>query len=200
VSATGGFGIVALAVDPVTDRIFVSNASDDSVVVINGRTNTVTASVALNGQVPAGLGVNFVTGKVYAALNNNQVAILNESTNAVTYATYGSQTSAVAVDPVLNREYVTDAVFDTPTVGVLGSKGQTLASVPVGLFPQGIDVDFASSLVFVANEADGTITEFTAQGGSVITTIPIAANSIVVNPVQSTVYAVGPTSVTVFAE
>ena len=200
VSTNPGFGIVALAVDPITNRIFVSDDTANAIDVINGKTNTLTSSIALKGQVPAGIAVNFVCGKVYAALNDNQVAILTEKTNLLAYATYGSQTSGIAVDPVANREYVTDAVFDVPTVGVLSSKGATDASIPVGLFPQGVDVDFVSGYVFVANEADGTITKIDSQSDSVVSTTPVAANTVTVNPRETTVYAVGSTSVTVLSE
>lgn len=200
VTSTPGSGIVALAADPLTNRIFVSNASDNTIAIINGKTKTLSSSVSLGGQVPAGLGVNFLCGTVYAALNNNKVAILSERTGKVTYATYGSQTSAVAVDPFLGREYVTDGVFDTPTVGVLNQKGVTEAAIAVGLFPQGIDVDFVTSEVFVANEADGTISKIDAQTNTVVSTTPVAANSIAVNPQEGTVYAVGSTSVTVLTE
>jgi len=200
ITANNGSGIVALAVDPVTNRVFVSNASDNTIAVINGKTNVVTASLSLNGQTPAGLGVNFLTGKVYAALNDNQVAILTEKTNALTYATYGSQTSGIAVDPFKNQEYVTDGVFDVPTVGVLSSTGATVASIPVGLFPQGIDVDFVTEYVFVANEADGTLSKIDADSNTVVSTVSVAANSVAVNPREATVYAVGSTSVTVLTE
>ena len=200
ISSTPGFGVVALAIDPLTDRVFVSNASDNAITVINGKTNMVSASVPLGGQVPAGIAVNFLSCTVYAALNDNQVAILSEKTDKLTFATYGSQTSGIAVDPFFAREYVTDGVFSSPTVGVLDHKGATEASVAVGLFPQGIDVDFVTSQVFVANEADGTLSKIDEQSDSVVNTIPVDVNSVVVNPRESTVYAVGSTSVTVLTE
>jgi len=200
VTTTPGYGIVELAVDPVTNRIFVSNASDNAITMINGRTNTVTASEPLNGQVPAGLAVNFLTGKVYAALNDNQVAILSERDDSVTYATYGSQTSSIAVDLLLNREYVTDIGGSADTVGALNHAGAPLATFTVGLFPQGVDVDFLTSLVFVANEADGTVSKMSALSNSVLSTTLVSANSIAVNPQESRIYAVGSNSVTVLTE
>jgi DNA-binding beta-propeller fold protein YncE len=200
ITATAGYGIVALAVDPFNDLIFASDASDNTLVVINGRTHRVKESVPLNGQTPAGLGVNFLTGTVYVALNDSEVAIVSPGDDKVTYATYGSQTSDVVVDPFLGREYVTDGVFTSPTVGVLNRKGATVASVPVGLFPQGLDLDFVTNTVFVANEADGTITKIDGRNNTVITTIPVAANSIAVNPRDRTVYAAGSASVTVLTE
>jgi DNA-binding beta-propeller fold protein YncE len=201
VTATGGSGIVSLAVDPIRHQVYVGNASDNVIDVI-GFTGAhgVKAAIDLAGQTPAGLAVNYLTATVYAALNDNQVAVILEKNNSVTYATYGNQTSGIAVDLATNHEYVTDGVFDVPTVGALSYKGSTIASIPVGLFPQGVDVDFVSGLVFVANEADGTLSKISAQSNSVISTTTVDANSVAVNPREATVYAVGSTSVTVLSE
>lgn len=200
VSSTPGYGIVALAVDPFTDRVFVSNASDNTIAIIDGKSKTLTSSVPLAGQVPNGIAVNVLKGIVYAALNDNRVAILTEKTGKLTYATYGSQTSYVAVDPFLDRAYVTDGVFTDPTLGVLSQTGATVASPAVGLFPQGVDVDFVTGDVFVANEADGTITKISAFGNSVIETFTVPANTVAVNPKEAKLYAVGATTVTVLTE
>jgi DNA-binding beta-propeller fold protein YncE len=200
VTANSGYGIVALAVDPLRDLLFVSNASDNAIDVITDRKHAVTSAIDLAGQTPAGISVNFITGEIYAALNNSQVAIISEKKDTVTYATYGNQTSGIAVDLFTNREYVTDGVFDVPSVGVLGGKGQTEASIPVGLFPQGIDVDFITGLVFAANEADGTVSKISTSSNSVLSTTTVDANSIAVNPKESRFYAVGSTSVTVLTE
>jgi YVTN family beta-propeller protein len=95
---------------------------------------------------------------------------------------------------------VTDGVFDVPSVGILSSKGVTKASVAVGLFPQGVDVDFVTNKVFVANEADGTVSVIDGSSKSVTATITVDANTISVDPAEATFYAVGSTSVTVFSE
>ncbi len=201
ITATAGPGIVALAVDPIRNELFISNASDNAIDVINFRVgHKVSAAIDLSGQTPAGISVNYRIGEVYAALNDTNVAVILEKNNAVTFKPYGNQTSGIVADVVNNREYVTDGVFDVPSVGVLSFSGNTVSSIPVGLFPQGIDVDFVSGLVFAANEADGTISEISTSSNSVVTTIPVAANSVAVNPREQIVFAVGSTSVTVFSE
>ena len=201
VSGSVGAGIVAMAVDPAHDKVLVSNASDNAIDVISGKSKEVVDQISLDGQTPAGIAVNPVTGVAYAALNNNQVAILRESNNWLSFATYGTQTSGVAVDPIQNDEYVTDGVFDNPTVGVLGHEGAVKASVPVGLFPQGIDVDYLRKHVFVANEADGTLTEFESRSPyKVISTTSVPANSVVVDPLKGYVYVLGSTTLSIFCE
>jgi DNA-binding beta-propeller fold protein YncE len=208
VSPNGGGGLVALAVDPVKDRVFASDASDNAIAVINGCSKTFIGLVSLNGQTPAGIAVNLITGKVYAALDSTDslgnpigaVAILTEKTSAVSYATYGTAPAGIAVDPVLNREYVTDANFPG-AVGALNSKGAALATVPVGNFPQGIDVDFVTSNIFEADSADGTVTKINGLTNTVISTVaPGDAQFIAVDPVETKVWVGGTASVTMLSE
>jgi YVTN family beta-propeller protein len=199
VTSTSGRGIVAIAVDPLTDKLFVSDASDNAIVVLNGHTNTLVASITLAGQTPAGIAVNFLTGYAYAALNNNQIAVLAPN-YSVTYAAYGSKTSGIAVDPFLNREYVTDQVYSAGTVGVLNRKGATKASVSVGRAPLGVDVDFLSSYIFAANKSSGTVSKIDAFSDTVLSTTVVPAKTLAVDPQSSTVFVAGPTTVTVLSE
>ncbi len=200
VSPNVGLGITSIVSDPLHYTVYVANATDNAITVINSKTNTVTASLDLAGQTPNTVAMNAFTGTMYATLNDNQVAVYNPYTKVLKYVVYGSQTSGIAVDPIRNIEFVTDGVFDVPTVGVLSSKGVTKASVAVGLFPQGVDVDFVTEKVYAANEADGTISVIDEDGYGVLATLPIAANTISVDPASAKVYAVGSSSVTIFTE
>ena len=199
VTATSGFGIVSLAADPLHHKLFVANDSDNVIDVINTKKNAIETTVALNGQTPNTVAVNILSGEAFATLNDNQVAIIKGDCS-VTFTQYGAQTSGIAVNPITDHEFVTDGVFDTPTVGKLGRNGATDSSAAVGLFPQGVDVDYKYNLVFVANEADGTISEVSGKTLEVLSTIPIAANTIAVNSISGTVYASASTTLTIFAE
>src|SRR5437016_2377507 len=63
-----GASPVAVAVNPVTNKIYVANANGSSVTVIDGATNT-TATVAV-GASPIAVAVNPVTNKIYVANQN----------------------------------------------------------------------------------------------------------------------------------
>ena len=200
VTTSFGKGITSIAVDPITNELFAADQTDDAIGVIDLSTNTLTTRIALNGYKPAVLGVDFVRGTVYAGLNNNQVAILSEASNTVTYATYGANTQGVTADIVLGTAYVCDAEYSGGTVGVFNTNGTNLASIPVGSYPVSADTDFITGSVFAVNQGDGTISKINTYRNTVITTFPYAANSIAVNPSESTIYAVGPQSVTVLTE
>ena len=68
----------AIAVNPVTNKIYVANESSNSVTVIDGATNATTAAIA--GLSPWAITVNPVTGKIYVAnYSGNNVTVLTEA-------------------------------------------------------------------------------------------------------------------------
>src|SRR5260370_4233661 len=92
VTATIPVGIypVAVAVNPVTNKIYVAT-SRGTVTVIDGGTNTVcnTCTVAA-GTTPYAVAVNPATNKIYVANhNNNNVTGIDGTTNATTTVAAG---------------------------------------------------------------------------------------------------------------
>jgi DNA-binding beta-propeller fold protein YncE len=64
-----------LDVDPLTNRIYVSSTALDTVTVVDGKTNTATATVT---NIPAGfIAVNLVTSKVYVS-GGSSLTVLKE--------------------------------------------------------------------------------------------------------------------------
>ena len=65
VTVSAGTYPVAVAVNPVTNMIYVANKNSDNVTVIDGSDNsTVTVSVDV---IPVAVAVNSVTDKIYVA-------------------------------------------------------------------------------------------------------------------------------------
>jgi len=71
-----------VAVNPVTDMVYVGNTATDSVSVVNGAANLVTATIPVTGS-PTGLAANSAANLVYVA-EPASVAVINGATNAVT--------------------------------------------------------------------------------------------------------------------
>ena len=66
-------------VDPLTNLIFVTDAQENILAVVDGRTNTVTGTATLTVPFPAGVAVNPVTQRVYVpGFNSNMMNILTE--------------------------------------------------------------------------------------------------------------------------
>ena len=203
VSANSGSGINSLVADPLHFKVYAANATDNAITVINSKTNTVTASLDLAGQTPIVVAMNAFSGTLFATLGNNQVAVYNPYTKVLKYAAYGTTTYGLAADPIQNVEYVTDAEYPG-TVGVLTAKGATKTSENVGYYPTGVDVDFVTNRIYVANQGDGTIQSFTGNKGETSltsdNTVTSDANDVKVNPVTQKIYGVGSVSLTILSE
>ncbi len=78
----------AVAVNEVTNKIYVANTDGGSVTVIDGQSN-LTETVKV-GRDPRVLAVNPVTNKVYVACkNSNAVRVIDGNTNATTKVSTG---------------------------------------------------------------------------------------------------------------
>ena len=70
-----------MAVNPVTNKIYVANVGSNNVTVIDGATNTTTTVAA--GSDPIAVAVNPVTNKIYVAnRSSNNVTVIDGATNA----------------------------------------------------------------------------------------------------------------------
>jgi len=106
-----GFNLVDLAVNVVTNKIYVSG---EDVAVIDGATNTVIATVPIEN--PYGIAVNPTTNEVYVAdIFGNSVSVSNGRANSVVAnitlgagcgPNGGSDPSAVVADTQTNFIYV----------------------------------------------------------------------------------------------
>ena len=79
---------MAVAVNPVTNKIYVANSSG-TVTVIDGATNTTTTVAA--GTAPIAVAVNPVTNKIYVAnQGSNNVTVIDGATNTTTTVAAGT--------------------------------------------------------------------------------------------------------------
>ena len=101
-----------VAVDDVTDRIYVANTGGDSVSVINGATNKVIKTIALpTGASPSGLGVNPATDKIYVAEpGRDAVQLIDGASNAlgasIPLANVSVAANPIAIDPATDTIFV----------------------------------------------------------------------------------------------
>jgi YVTN family beta-propeller protein len=127
-----GSGPVSLAVDQATDTIYVANANDNTVSVINGAICNAKNSSGC-GQTPPTVAV----GSVPVALD------VNQATDTVYVADWGNGTGT------------TVSVVNGATCNGQDASGcgQTPASVTIGAGPDGILVDQATDTVYAATVA-----------------------------------------------
>jgi YVTN family beta-propeller protein len=189
VSTTPGDGILGMAVNALNGTLYVTNGSDNEVDVIRnfGVRDRIEASAE-----PYGVAVNPFLNDIYVALLDGNVSVISGKTNAVTATTpFGASDIGVASDIVTGKVFATNFVGfpGSGTVGVFDQAANVLATVPVGRLPFGIDVDFGTHLVFVANTQDNSVSVINGSTNAVASTLPVSARFVAVNPVTEKVYA-----------
>jgi YVTN family beta-propeller protein len=197
---TTGTYPAAVAVNPVTDKVYVANANSNSVTVIDGATNAVASTVPV-GTNPAAVAVNPVTDEVYVAnFGSNTVTVIDGATNAVaSTVAVGTNPEAVAVNPVTDQVYVADKNSNTVTV-IDGAKNTVASTVTVGTNPEHVAVNPVTDQVYVANfSSSGTVTVIDGATNAVASTVTVGLypDAMVVNPVTDQVYVANYDSSTV---
>ncbi len=110
----------AVAANPLTGSVYVTNQLDNTVSVISGQTNTISATIPVGS--PQGMAVNPLTGDVYVTnFNDSTVSVISGQTNTVsTTIPVGSLPISVAVNPPTGDVYVTN--FNEGTVSVISGR------------------------------------------------------------------------------
>src|ERR1022692_142881 len=192
-TVTAGNTPGAIAVNPMTNRIYVANETDNYVTVINGATNGTTTIAAGFGD---GLAVNPVTNKIYVPneyFENitgapSYMTVIDGAMNgANTIAVgFGPGPDGIAVNPVTNQIYVSN--FDNKVTVIDGATNGT-TTVETGTSPGPIAVNSVTNKIYVANYNSNNVTVI--DGATNATTTVPAGNgpwAIAVNTVTNQIY------------
>ena len=178
-----------IAVNPVTNMIYVTNENSKSVSVIDGQTNSVVKTISVRSQ-PAGLGLDTVSNKIYVAnLNDNSISVIDGVTNEVVDTIHLENISPlqVTVNENTNKLYVTDGSDDT--VIVIDGSTDKIESIQAGLSTQYIAVNKVTNKIYVSGPS-ATLAVIDGSDNKVINTIKIGedSTSIAINDVANKVY------------
>jgi YVTN family beta-propeller protein len=141
----------ALAVNPHTDLLYVTNLSDIS--VISGVANTLTTTVSV-GRTPYNVAVNTTTNTIYVPNEtSNSLSVISGATNTVTATVnVGTEPFSVGVNPKTNRVYVANSLDNTVSV-INGATNSVVATVSVGTDPYNIGIDPTTYHIYVSNHS-----------------------------------------------
>ncbi len=190
---------VAVAVNPVTNKIYVA-ISSGTVTVIDGATNTVcnTCTVAA-GTTPYAVAVNPATNKIYVAnQNSNDVTVIDGTTNAATTVAAGSFPHAVAANPVTNKIYV--ANYGSGTVTVIDGATNATTTVMASSASWAVAVNPVTNKIYVANYSSNDVTVIDGVTNATTTVaVGMLPEAVAVNQVTNRTYVAnaGSNSVTV---
>jgi YVTN family beta-propeller protein len=149
---------LGLAVNETINRVYVASRDGNSVVVLDGGANTVTAVIPV-GTRPAAVAVDPTSGAVYAANSGaNTLSRIDAGTNSVTATlNAGTGLTAVAVDPATGIVY---AGAGDNTITVLDGSGGLLGTLtdPSLNGPQALLVNATAGQLYVSNGVGATVT------------------------------------------
>ncbi|HUX85912.1 MAG TPA: hypothetical protein VMW65_02830, partial [Chloroflexota bacterium] len=156
-----------IAVDPTTQRIFVSNSDDNTISVLDGATNQVIATVPA-GAGPTGVAIDPSLGLVYVSDSGaSTISVLDESTLALRGSIdVGGSPGAITVDTSSHLAY---AIVTTPS-GIVAVNGQTLSvtsslSLPLLYTLDAIASD-PGSKIYVSDYDTGDVAIVNVSGGT----------------------------------
>ncbi len=154
----------SIAVNPVTNKIYVANIASNNVTMIDGATNsTITVSGGTN---PGSLAVNPVTNKIYVTnQDSNFITVIDGASNSTTTVGVGGW---VTVNPVTNKIYVVGEsvnVIDgaTNSIAMLSTPTNPIVAAAIAVNP-------VTNQIYVANSGADTVTVITEQQ---VQTIPL---------------------------
>jgi YVTN family beta-propeller protein len=195
ITATVAAGSVPnwMAVNPVTNKIYVANQNSNDVTIIDGANNTSLSVPA--GTTPVSVAVNPLTNKVYVANegvspNAGSVTIIDGATATVTGTIPAGRGSfSVAVNPVTNKVYVANQVSNDVTVIDAANNNQT-STVTAGQAPYSVAVNPVTNKVYVANQNSNNVTVIDAANNNQTSTIMAGQGpySVAVNPATNRIY------------
>ena len=177
VSVPVGSNPIGVAFDPQDHHVFVTDEFSNNVTVFSAITGAAIASI------PVGAGPNGVvydpTTHDILALNfaPGSIDVIAPGTDRVTrtISLGGVNPLGLAYDPATKQVFVADGSNGTVSV-VSVSSGKTVATVPVGLYPEAIAYDSVTHDVYVANYDSDSVSVISGSTDQVLTTIPVGSS------------------------
>src|SRR6478752_3707819 len=125
-----------LAINPITNTIYVANYLSDTISVLDGNNGDKVISNIRVGKSPAGLAVDLTRNLLYVSNERlNTVSVIDGRTNQVkSNFTVGLSPTGIGINPVTNTIYVTNKDSNTTTV-VDGRSNHVVTNIHVGHSP-----------------------------------------------------------------
>ena len=157
----------AVAVNPITNEIYLTIPQNGTVSVIDGATSAITTIPV--GSNPFSLAINPVTNKIYVANNgSNNITVIDGATNATTTLTdsTASGPNAVAVDALTNQIYVANS--GSATVTVINGSTNALTSIilPNASGTAHLALDPVTNIVYALNGGSNNVSVIAGVAGT----------------------------------
>lgn len=134
-SITVGVNPVGIGVNPITNKIYVTNYFEGTVSVIDGTNNRITGKPILLHGAPEGISVNPVTNKIYVAdATTSTLYVIDGNNDTKKDEIHPLSGWSVSVNPITNKIYVPDYFFNNLSV-IDGRYDNIMTVIPIGVYP-----------------------------------------------------------------
>jgi YVTN family beta-propeller protein len=189
----GVSNVSAVAVDPATHRVYVTSGPSQSVIVLDGLTQSVLATIAVPYR-PRSVAIDsathrlFILGAVALVVNNPfkvtiSLSIVDTTTNAIiTTVPVPNEQGGLAVDPINHHVLALPSSFD--------ETGKSLPNPPPIGRADAVAIDPAIQRLYVMNLGAGTITVYNSTTYKWIANVKVSASpvALAVDPATHSVY------------
>ena len=127
----------AIAINPLTNKIYLANPASNSVSIADGPADHVGVTVQV-GAAPRAIAVNTATGRIYVANSGDSTVSVVDGSKVIATVDVGGSPAAVAVNEVTNKIYVANNA--TSNVTVIDGASNQPTTFPVGAGPSAIAV------------------------------------------------------------
>ena len=184
----------AIAINPITNKVYVVYISSNDVSVLNGSTGAFIKRVTV-GNSPREVQLNTVSNMIYVANEGSPpakatVSVISGATDTVTGSPQvGVFPRAIVVNSATNQIYVGNQTGGTITA--IDGASLNTSTVIVGSTVFAIGFNPVTNLVYVANNGGNSVSVVNGDT-NVVTSVPVGSNPVaaVVDPVDNQVYVV----------
>ena len=180
----------AIAVNPITNKVYVTNEADNTLSVMDGRTLSVTSTLPV-GARPLWLGVNPETNRVYVAqfgTNGNapHLVAVNGATDTVSSTIEVGDVGWITINPVTNKTY-TIRYGHTDEYSVVQGETFVLAESTRAFTPVGHVIDPNRNILYTIHTETPQIVPIDVSSDTFYPTrlCPDGAGGILPNPIPA---------------
>lgn len=188
--------LIAITVDPATNRIYVTDILAEEILVIDGVTHTITASVPIANPQDS-IEINPVTQRLYVTDGTGLLSVLDADTLAVidTITLPIAAAGRIAINSFTNRIYVSMALgYSTTFVVIDGETNEIITHFLIDSVTNGIALNSATNRIYLINnslyENTGTLLIVDGNTNQIVETHPVGTDpyDVDVDPTTSRVY------------
>ncbi len=133
-SISVGVNPVGIGVNPVTNKIYVTNYMEGTVSVIDGNNSIISKQIPLHGAVE-GISINSITNKIYVADGIiDTLYVIDGNNDTKKDEIHPLPGWSISVNPITNKIYVPDYFFNNLSV-IDGRYDNVMTVIPIGVYP-----------------------------------------------------------------